>query len=120
MQAISIATIATTNGERVYQATIGNQQSTGKTAGEALDALTVQMGNQEINGFFLLQSWQPDKFFTSEQQQRLTELMLIWRRARDRGQTMSPEQQSELDNLIEIELYATTERAKAMISQMNP
>ncbi|WP_310482118.1 hypothetical protein [Chamaesiphon sp. VAR_48_metabat_403] len=58
MQTISIAkrlwkritTIATTNGDRVYRAAIGNRQSTGKSAGEALDALTIQMGGEEVNG----------------------------------------------------------------------
>jgi hypothetical protein len=120
MQTISIATIANTNGDRVYQATIGDQQSTGKTAGQALDALTIQMGSPEINGFFLLQSCQPDKFFTAEQQQRLTALMSLWKTAKDQGQMLPPGQQPELDNLIEAELYATTERAKSMLSQINP
>jgi hypothetical protein len=120
MQTISIETIATTNGDRVYRAAIGDRQSTGKTAGEALDALTVQMGNQEINGFLLLPSYQPDQFFTVQQQQRLTELMSIWRTARDRGETIPPEQQSELDDLIEAELYATAERAKAILTQTQP
>jgi hypothetical protein len=119
MQTISIAAVATTNGERVYQAIIGDQQSTGKTAGEALDALTVQMGGEEINGFLLLQSCQPDQFFTTSQQQRLTELMSLWRTARDQGNTIPPEQQLELDNLIEAELYATAERSKAILSQIH-
>jgi uracil-DNA glycosylase len=120
MQTISIETIANVNGDRVYRAAIGDRQSIGKTAGEALDALTVQMGNQEINGFLLLPSYQPDQFFTAQQQQRLTELMSIWRTARDRGETITPEQQSELDDLIEAELDATAERAKAILSQTQP
>jgi hypothetical protein len=119
MQTILISTVASTSGERLYQAIIGNQQSTGKTAGEALDALTVQMGDHEINGFFLLQSCQPDQFFTALQQQRLTELMSLWKTARDQGNTIPPEQQLELDNLIEAELYATAERSKAMLSQIH-
>jgi hypothetical protein len=118
MQTISIATIENINGDRVYRAAIGDRQSTGKTAGEALDALTVQIGNQEINGFLLLPSYQPDRFFTAQQQQRLAELMSIWRTAIDRGETLPIEQQSELDGLIEAELAATTERAKAILSQI--
>jgi hypothetical protein len=120
MQTISIATVANTNGDRIYRAAIGNRQSTGKTAGEALDALTMQIGSQEINGFLLLQNQQPDQFFTAEQQQRLTELMSIWRTARDGGDTLPSEQQSELDNLIEAELDATTERSKAILAQIQP
>jgi hypothetical protein len=118
MQTISIATIENINGDRVYRAAIGDRQSTGKTAGEALDALTVQIGSQEINGFLLLPSYQPDQFFTAQQQQRLTELMSIWRTARDSGDTLPPEQQSELDDLIEAELDATTERSKAILAQI--
>jgi hypothetical protein len=120
MQTISIGTIATTNGERMYRAALGDWESTGKTAGAALDALTVEMGNEEINGFLLLQNHQPDRFFTAEQQQRLAELMSIWRTARDRGDTLPAEQQAELDDLIEAELYATAERAKAILAQIQP
>jgi hypothetical protein len=62
----------------------------------------------------------PDQFFTDQQQQRLKELISIWRTAQDRGEILSPEQQSELDNLIEAELDATAERAKAMLAQIQP
>jgi hypothetical protein len=120
MQTISIETIATTNGDRVYRAAIGDRQSTGKTAGEALDALTVQMGDREINGFLLLPSYEPDRFFTAQQQQRLTELMSLRRTARDSGEMLPAEKQSELDDLIEAELYATAERAKAILDQIQP
>jgi hypothetical protein len=60
------------------------------------------------------------QFFTAEQQQRLTELISIWRTARDRGDTLPAEQQAELDDLIEAELDATAERAKAILSQIQP
>jgi hypothetical protein len=120
MQTISIATVANTNGDRIYRAAIGNRQSTGKTAGEALDALTMQIGSQEINGFLLLQNQQPDQFFTAEQQQRLTELMSIWRTTQDGGDTLPSEQQSELDALIEAELDATVERSKVILAQIQP
>jgi hypothetical protein len=119
VQTISIETIANPNGDLVYRAAIGDRQSTGKTAGAALDALTVQMGSQEINGFLLLQNYQPDQFFTAQQQQRLTELMSIWRAAQDRGDLLPSEQQSELDDLIEAELDATAERAKSILAQMH-
>jgi hypothetical protein len=92
MQTISIGTIASPNGDRIYRAASGNRQSTGKTAGAALDALTAQMETQEIEGFLLLQNHQPDRlgalrdrFFTAQQQQRLTELLSQWRTARDVG-----------------------------------
>jgi hypothetical protein len=118
MRTISIETIANPSGDLVYRAAMGDRQSTGKTAGAALDALTVQIGSQEINGFLLLQNYQPDQFFTAKQQQRLTELMSIWKTAQDRGDLLPPEQQSELDDLIEAELDATAERAKSILAQI--
>lgn len=118
MQTISIETIANTNGDLVYRAVMGDRQSTGKTAGAALDALTVQIGSQEINGFLLIQSYQPDQFFTAQQQKRLAELMSIWSTATDLGDLLPSEQQLELDNLIEAELYATAERAKSILAQI--
>ncbi len=117
MQTISIRTIMNSNGDLVYQAAMGDRQSTGKTAGAALDALTVQIGSQEINGFLLLENHHPDQFFTAKQQQKLTELMSIWTTAQDHGDVLPPEQQAELDNLIETELYATAKRAKSILAQ---
>lgn len=54
-------------------------------------------------------------FFTAEQQVRLSELMDLWRAARDRRQTLPPEQQAELDSLVEAELRAATERTAALV-----
>ncbi|MEG3435729.1 hypothetical protein V0288_01235 [Pannus brasiliensis CCIBt3594] len=73
--------------------------STGKTAGQALDALTARLGETEFSALLVIRNFQPDSFFTAEQQERLSELMSLWRSARDRGQTVSPEQQAELDKL---------------------
>jgi hypothetical protein len=120
MQTISITTVSATNGDRLYHAVMGGQQSTGKTAGEALDALTMKIGSVEVNGFLLLPNFQPDQFFTAYQQQRLKELMNSWRVVRDQGEELPPEQQTELDELIEAELYATAERAKSIITQVHP
>jgi hypothetical protein len=117
MQAISISTVADTNGDRLYRAAMGDRSSMGKTLGEALDALTVKIGSLDINGFLVLQSCQPDLFFNAEQQQRLAELMATWRTARDQGGILPPEQQVELDALIEVELYATAERARSVLAQ---
>jgi hypothetical protein len=61
--------------------------------------------------------YQADKFFSVQQQERLKKLMSDWRVARDRGDSLPSEQQSELDNLIETELSATAERAQAILAQ---
>lgn len=110
MQTISIGTIASPTRDRLYRAASGDRQSTGKTAGEALDALTAQMEDREIQGFLLLHNHQPDRFFTAQQQQRSTELMSLWRTARDVGDSFPSALQSELDALIEAELDATSAR----------
>jgi hypothetical protein len=87
------------------------------------------METQEIvEGFLLLRNHQPDRFFTAQQQQRLTELMSLWRTARDVGDSFPPDLQSELDALIEAELDATAARwrslsngeSQAILAQIQP
>jgi hypothetical protein len=120
MKTISIKTMTTTDGERLYQASLGIQSSTGRTAGEALDDLTAKMENQEINGFLFLQVNEPDQFFTAPQQERLAELKSLWQVARDQGNTLPIEQQTELDDLMVLEMDAVIGRSKEMMNQLQP
>jgi hypothetical protein len=106
MKTISIKTVTTTDGERLYQASLGTQSSTHRTVGKALDDLTTKMENQEINGFLFLQVNEPDQFFTAPQQERLAELKSLWQVARDQGNTLPIEQQTELDDLMVLEMDA--------------
>jgi hypothetical protein len=69
---------------------------------------------------FLVRSLAPNRFFTGEQRQRLQELMANWRSARDEGKAMSDHDQSELENLIDTEVRAATERATAVIHELTP
>ena len=69
------------DGETLYQAVAGKLTSLGKTAGQALDALTAQLDNAESPTLLVLQSFQPDKFFNATQQTQLIELMPQWRNA---------------------------------------
>ena len=55
-----------------------------------------------------------DAFFTAEQQERLQQLMSRWREARDSGNALPPEEQAELDGLVEAELRASAARAAAL------
>jgi hypothetical protein len=118
MKTISIKTVITTDGERLYQASLGTQSSTGRTAGEVLDDLTAKMENQEINGFLFLQVNEPDQLFTAPQQERLAELKSLWQVARDQGNTLPIEQQAELDDLMVLEMDAVIDRSKAMMNQL--
>jgi hypothetical protein len=120
MTTVAILPVSDANGERLYRAIAGDKQSTGKTAGEALDALTAQLEGGELGTLLILQSFRPDWFFSEFEQQRLSKLINRWRTARDQGQTLPPEQQAELDSLVEAELKAATARTAALIQQLNP
>lgn len=65
-----------------------------------------------------MQSLRPDRFFTTQQQERLSELMAQWRAARDENRALSSDEQSELDELIEAELKAATSRAGSALSEL--
>ncbi|GET38822.1 hypothetical protein [Microseira wollei] len=51
------------------------------TAGEALDALTAQLEDSEFGALLIVQNFRSDRFFSAEQQKRLSELMSIWQHA---------------------------------------
>lgn len=57
---------------------------------------------------------QPDRFFSREQIERLAVLMDRWREARDHGVALAPQEQAELEQLVEAELVLATKRAAAM------
>ena len=101
----------------IYRAVAGEKESVGKTAGEALDALTSQLGDQEAGMLVILRSLRPDPLFTTEQQRRLAELMSGWRAARDANGSLDGDQQSELASLVEAELEATRRRTEAAIRE---
>lgn len=118
MTTVAILPVSDANGDKLYRAVAGDKQSTGKTAGEALDALTAQLEGDEL-GILIIQNFHPDWFFSAKQQQRLSELMNLWRIARDQGQTLAPQQQIELDSLVEAELKAATARTAALVQQLS-
>ncbi|MGJ5672558.1 hypothetical protein B4U84_16400 [Westiellopsis prolifica IICB1] len=119
MTTVAILPTLDASGEKSYRAIAGDKQSAGKTAGQALDALTAQLGETECSILLVIQSFNPDKFFDVEQQKRLSELMNLWRTARDQGQELTSEQQTELESLVEAELKATTARTATWMQQLN-
>ena len=52
----------------------------------------------------------PDQHFTAEQQQRLQELMERWRTVRYSGNSLEPDEQAELEQLVDAEVGATERR----------
>ena len=105
------------HGGVAYRAVAGEKQSQGATAGEALDALTAQLSDDETCTLVVVQSRRPDQFFGEDQQRRLAQLMGEWRSARDRGEALSAEDQAELEALVEDELRASAKRASALADE---
>jgi DNA-binding transcriptional regulator YbjK len=103
-----------------FRAIAGDKQSSGKTAGEALDAITNQLGEADAVTLIVLQHVQPDQYFTAQQQERLTELMSRWRQARAAKQNLSAQEQAELEALVEEETRAATARAAALVQGLHP
>lgn len=118
MTTVAILPSRDESGHRMYRAISGDKQSVGKTAGEALDALTADLAD-DFPVMLLIQSVGPDRFFGIAQQQRLAELMELWRSANNQGLTLAHDLQSELDNLVAAELKAATARSAEMLSQIN-
>ncbi len=88
----------------------------GRTVGEAIDALTPQLesdGNAAT--LIIVQSLRPDRFFNAAQQQRLTELMTVFRAHRDAGAAMPDAERAELEQLVDAETRATGLRAAALL-----
>lgn len=115
MTKVAILPIPTEKG---YCAIAGDRQSHGKTAGEALDALTAQLAEDEDSTLIIVQSLRPDRFFNAVQQERLAELMGRWRIGRDKGQPLPTGEQADLEALVEVELRAAAARAAALTDEL--
>lgn len=114
MTKVAIVPIPTGQGTLSYRAIAGEKHAQGKTAGEALDALTAQLSADEASTLVIVQSLHPDRFFTAPQQERLTALMDRRRTARDQGTTLPADEHTELEALIAVELQAAAARAAAL------
>jgi hypothetical protein len=119
MNTVSILPISDFKGQKSYRALAGDKHSEGKTAGQALDALTAQLGEVDFNAIVVIQSFRPDLLFSAEQQKRLSELMDLWRLSRDRDQDLPVTQKQELEQLVEAELKAATARTAILMQPTN-
>lgn len=116
MTAIAITREQASEGQpALYRAIAPTEQAqaTGRTAGEALDALNAQLA-QADSPLVLVQSMRPDCWFTAEQQARLQELMRQSQAAAEAGQPLPPDVEAERNTLIEAELRASGQRAAAL------
>ncbi len=118
MTKIAILPVSTNRGSISYYAVAGDKHSKGRTAGEALDALTAQLSRDEAGMLIIIQNLHPDRFFNADQQQRLAGLMDRWHAARDRGAMLPTDEQSELEELVEAELHAAADRAAELADEL--
>ena len=117
MTRVAILPVPTEKGVRSYRAVAGNKHSEGDTAGAALDALTAQLSEDEVEMLVIVQTRRPDRFFNAAQQQRMAELMDRWRKARDQGGALPADEQTELQALVEAELHGSANRAAALADE---
>ena len=115
MTSIAILKEETGAGNVTYRAVAhrGAAQSVGRTAGEALDALTCQLPREEAGTIVVIQEMAPDRYSTAEQIQRLNELT-----ERANQGTLSQEEQFERQQLIETEILASGQRAAALADML--
>jgi hypothetical protein len=104
--------------EMIFRAITAHHQAMGRTAGEAIDALTAQLPTEEIDTLIVVRGLHPDQLFTEAQRQRLEQLMASWRSARDVGTSLPEDEQSELERLIDAEVRAATQRAAALSREL--
>jgi hypothetical protein len=116
LNSVAILPITDSSGRVTYQAIFGSHYATGRTAGEALDALTAQFPSLTSVPLLMLQRFQGDEFFNMLQQNRLTTLMAQWRNARDKDQPLAASQNEELESLVATELDAAIARTRALIA----
>lgn len=118
MTVVSIVPIHSEKGVTSYRAIAGSRKAVGRTAGQALDAIAGRLTEDETSTLVVVQHHRPDRFFTAQQQKRLGELMTLWRSARDSNSTLSPQDQAELDALVEAEVQASAQRAAAIVGEL--
>lgn len=116
MTHITILPMPNDAGGAGYCAVSNGKQSQGATAGQALDALTVQLAEGEKGTRVIMQDWRPDQFFNAEQQRRLAEIMARLRWCREEGKSLPVEEATELDALIDAELRGAAARSAAVVN----
>src|SRR4029453_1942772 len=105
MTTIAIRNDQKETGERRFRAIAGNRQSLGKTMGEALDALTAEWGDDVQETEVFIQRFQPEQYFSQGEYGRMQALLA-------HRSTLTPEESTELEALIDSEVDATIPRTE--------
>ena len=115
---VSILPVPGEEGQLSFHAVSGGKSSHGRTRGEALDAISAQLSDEQDGTLVVVQSFQPDRYFNSAQQRRLAELLGLLSAAAQQGKTLPDAEQAELDVLIELEVRAAGQRAAALADEL--
>ena len=113
MPAIAIRPEASEEGGPRFRAVAGGRQSTGRTMGEALDALTADWGDDIQEATILIQRFKPDEYFTADQYHRMQELLA-------RRDSLTSGERAELESLVDAELEATIARTDFLVRPPQP
>ena len=117
MTTVAIVPVSSASGT-TYQASSGSRLSEGRTAGEALDALTLQLPDDDGESLIVVQRFRGDAFFSAAQQARLKDLMQKWRMSRDSGRALPADEEAELQSLVDAELAASAARASHVAEEL--
>src|SRR3954462_2774551 len=101
-----------------YRAVSVGNQAMGRTAGEALDALASQLPRDETDTLVLVRSLSPDRFFGAEQRSRLGTLMASRRGASTGNSPLTTQEEAELEQPVDAEVRAATDRARALFHDL--
>ena len=72
---VTILPVPSEEGKPAFHAVSGGQSSLGRTPGEALDAISAHLPQEQDAALVVVQSIRPDRYFSAAQQRRLAELM---------------------------------------------
>jgi hypothetical protein len=115
---VSILPVPGSEGQLSFHAVSGGKSSLGKTRGEALDAISAQLADEQDGTLVVVESFQPDRYFSAEQHRRLAELLERSSTASQQGKSLPDAEQAELDALIETEVRAAGQRAAALAAEL--
>jgi hypothetical protein len=101
-----------------YRAVSGGSQAMGRTPGEALDALASQLPQAEGETFVIVRNMTPDRFISTEQRRRLEELTASMRAAIAANSRLTAHEEYELEQLVDAESRAATERATTLFRDL--
>src|SRR4051812_1513256 len=116
MPTITVVPFDTQSAPAKFRAVSGDKQSVGPTVGQALDALQSELGPSTETTLVVVQPMAPDEFFPAARRDRLADLMVRWRAARDAGTALLADDQAELNELVRAETVASARRVAGLLS----